>query len=39
MQAKPIFYNSEHFKNFWEKGNGKELLDWAGFTPDIQNFE
>ena len=39
MQAKPIFYNSKHFKNFWESGTGKDLLDWAGFTPDIQNFE
>ena len=39
MQAKPIFYNSPHFRNFWESGNGKELLDWAELSPDIRKFD
>ncbi len=39
MQAKPIFYNSEHFKKFWNEGNGKELINWTGTTPNIKNFE
>lgn len=39
MQAKPQFYNSPHFKNYWEKGSGKELLDWANVKIDIQNFQ
>lgn len=39
MKAEPRFHNAPHFKNFWEKGNGKELLDWADVTPDLGNFE
>ncbi|MGZ5188788.1 MAG: oxygenase MpaB family protein [Kaistella sp.] len=39
MKAEPQFHNAPHFKNFWEKGNGKNLLDWADFDPDIGNFE
>ena len=39
MQAKPTFYNSAHFQKFWNEGNGKELIDWAGTQPNIQNFE
>lgn len=39
MKAEPRFHNAPHFKNFWEKGNGKELLDWADFKPDLGNFE
>ena len=34
----PKFQNATHFKNFWEKGNGKELLDWATIKPDLQTF-
>ena len=34
----PKFHNATHFKNFWEKGNGKELLDWATIKPDLQTF-
>ena len=39
MTTEPQFHNAPHFKNFWEKGNGKNLLDWADFEPDIGNFE
>lgn len=39
MQAKPTFYNSAHFQKFWNEGNGKELINWAGTQPNIQNFE
>lgn len=35
----PKFQNATHFKNFWEKGNGKELLDWAKIKPDFQTFQ
>ncbi len=34
----PKFQNATHFKNFWEKGNGKELLDWAAIQPDFKPF-
>ena len=36
---KPKFQNDTHFKNFWEKGNGKELLDWAGLQPNPLVFQ
>lgn len=39
MTAKPTFFNSKHFQKFWNEGNGKELIDWAGKKPDIQKFE
>lgn len=39
MKTEPQFHNAPHFKNFWEKGNGKNLVDWADFDPDIGNFE
>ncbi|MBH1960294.1 MAG: DUF2236 domain-containing protein [Flavobacteriia bacterium] len=38
MKTEPRFHNAQHFKNFWEKGNGKELLDWADFKADIKEF-
>lgn len=38
MNTEPQFHNAAHFKNFWEKGNGKDLLDWAEFKPDIKDF-
>lgn len=39
MKVTPKFKDSEHFKTFWEKGNGKELLDWSGWKPTHENFE
>ena len=35
----PRFQNSPHFKNYWEKGNGKELLDWANIKPNPETFQ
>lgn len=35
----PKFQTATHFKSFWEKGNGKELLDWAEKKPDFQIFQ
>ena len=34
----PKFQNATHFKNFWERGNGKELLDWSEIKPELQTF-
>ena len=39
MKTEPRFHNAPHFKNFWEKGNGKQLLDWSGWKPTFENFE
>lgn len=39
MKAHPKFQNSPHFKSFWEKGNGKELLNWSGWKPSFEKFE
>lgn len=35
----PKFQHSPHFMNYWEKGNGKELLDWAAIRPNLKIFE
>lgn len=37
----PKFQNSTHFKNYWEQGNGKELLEWANIERNpktVQKF-
>ncbi|MDO5656541.1 MAG: oxygenase MpaB family protein [Flavobacteriaceae bacterium] len=39
MRAKPQFLESNHFKSFWQKGNGKELLESSGWIPNLQNFD
>ncbi len=39
MKVIPKFKNSPHFKNFWQEGNGKELLDWSGWQPSLDDFE
>ena len=36
---KPKFQHSPHFINFWESGNGKELLDWSGIQPNPETFQ
>lgn len=35
----PKFQNSKHFKNYWEQGNGKELLEWANIEPNPKTFQ
>ncbi len=37
--VRPQFQDSKHFKDYWEKGNGKQLLDWTDWKPSFQNFE
>ena len=39
MVAEPTFIQSQHFKNFWDKGNGKQLLDWAEYKVDVEKFK
>ena len=39
MNISPKFQNAKHFQDFWNKGNGKELLDWSGWEPSFENFE
>lgn len=40
MKTKPQFYEASHFRNFWENGNGKELLDWCDVSVvDINKFD
>lgn len=36
---KPKFQNSTHFNDYWEKGNGKELLHWANIKPSPETFQ
>ncbi len=38
-KAEPRFAQSAHFKEFWEKGMGKRLLDWSGASPTLEGFE
>ena len=38
MLAEPRFIHSQHFKNFWEVGNGKQLLEWANTKINPQKF-
>ncbi|MCW3160122.1 oxygenase MpaB family protein [Chryseobacterium oryctis] len=35
----PRFKDSEHFKNFWIKGNGKQLIDFSGAKVCFDNFD
>lgn len=35
----PKFQHSAHFKDYWEKGNGKELLDFSGVDPNFKTFQ
>lgn len=33
------FSNSEHFAHFWQKGNGKRLMDWTGAEVNFNHFD
>lgn len=35
----PRFKDSSHFKDFWTKGNGKQLIDFSGAQVSFDNFE
>lgn len=39
MIVQPRFKDSPHFKDFWEKGNGKQLIQFSGAEVSFQNFE
>lgn len=35
----PRFKNSQHFKDFWNKGNGKQLTEFSGAEVSFKDFE
>ena len=35
----PRFKDSQHFKNFWTKGNGRQLIDFSGAEVSFRDFE
>ena len=35
----PRFKDSQHFKDFWTTGNGKQLIDFSGAEVSFKNFE
>lgn len=35
----PRFKDAPHFKNFWENGNGKQLIDFSGAEVSFKDFE
>jgi len=35
----PRFRDSQHFKNFWTKGNGRQLIDFSGAEVSFRDFE
>lgn len=37
LKTESPLQNSD-FKNYWKKGNGKQLLDWARIEPEIEIF-
>ena len=38
-QILPRFQHAGHFKNFWERGNGKKLIEWSGAEVNFNDFE
>ena len=38
-QLLPRFQFAGHFKNFWERGNGKKLIEWSGAEVNFNDFE
>lgn len=39
MILQPRFKESPHFKHFWEKGNGKQLIDFSGAELSFKDFD
>ncbi|WP_238555470.1 hypothetical protein [Chryseobacterium sp. P1-3] len=35
----PRFKDAPHFKNFWENGNGRQLIDFSGAEVSCKDFE
>src|SRR5690554_2994715 len=38
-QVTPRYKDSNHFKSYWENGNGKELIEWSGAEVGFDDFE
>ncbi|MBB6372058.1 oxygenase MpaB family protein [Chryseobacterium shigense] len=39
LTIQPRFKDSSHFKDFWEKGNGKQLIDFSGAEVSFKDFD
>ncbi|SDQ79104.1 hypothetical protein SAMN05421664_2603 [Chryseobacterium soldanellicola] len=39
ISVQPHFKNAKHFKDFWQKGNGKQLIDFSGAEVSFNDFE
>ncbi|WP_294219830.1 oxygenase MpaB family protein [uncultured Chryseobacterium sp.] len=39
IMLQPRFKDSEHFKDFWTNGNGKQLLEFSGAEVSFRDFE
>ncbi|MBV8327950.1 MAG: DUF2236 domain-containing protein [Chryseobacterium sp.] len=39
MPLQPRFKDFPHFRNFWENGNGKQLIEFSGAEVSFKNFE
>ncbi|KMQ59912.1 hypothetical protein ACM39_18300 [Chryseobacterium sp. FH2] len=39
MILQPHFKNSKHFKDFWTKGNGRQLIEFSGAEVSFNDFE
>ena len=35
----PKFKDAPHFKNFWESGNGKQLIEFSGANVSFKDFD
>ncbi|WP_294274187.1 oxygenase MpaB family protein [uncultured Chryseobacterium sp.] len=38
MMTGPRFSDSEHFRHFWTKGNGKQLIEFSGAEVSLDHF-
>ena len=38
-QVLPRFQHAAHFKNYWEHGNGKKMIEWSGAKVSFTDFE
>ncbi len=39
QQLQPRFQQAAHFKNFWNTGNGKKLIEWSGAEVSFTDFQ
>lgn len=39
MELQPKFHHTADFRYFWEKGNGKELIDMSGANVSLESFD